>query len=84
MRCWEFDVFKIRNLLSNCLDFFFDFFGVFMGECFGFFLDFLMGIFLGGFFQRIFLEGILCLYSQSQLTYLNLKGIDAFVKILSQ
>ena len=55
-----------------------------MGECFGFFLDFFMGIFLGGFFQRIFLEGILCLYSQSQLTYLNLKGIDAFVKILSQ
>ena len=40
--------------------------------------------FLGDFFGKIFLGGILCLYCESQLNYLNLKGIDTFVKILSQ
>ena len=42
--------------------------------------------FLGGesFLGKSFLGGILCLHCESQLSHLNMKGIDAFVKILSQ
>ena len=39
-------------------------------------------MFFGGLFLEDFLRGILCLHCR--LSYSNLKGIDAFVKILSQ
>jgi hypothetical protein len=60
-----------------------DFFGrIFLG---GIFWEKNVGrIFLGGFFGRNSLGGTHCYKSASYLNYLNLKGIDAFVKILSQ
>ena len=45
--------------------------------------DFFEGIF-GGFFLKDFFGRNTLLKSPSYLNYLNLKGIDAFVKILSE
>ena len=64
-----------------------DFSLIFLGNFLDFFGRIFWGGFFGGFFWRIFgrifLGGIICLHCH-QLSYLNLKGIDAFVKILSQ
>ena len=52
------------------------------GEFFWNFLDdFFAGMFMEEFFGRNFLGGIICLHCQS---YLNMKRIDLYVKILSQ
>ena len=61
---------------------FFGFLRDFFEELLGFFLDFFWKYFLGGFFLEDFFGGFFCLYCQ--LTYLNLRGIDGFVKILFQ
>jgi hypothetical protein len=50
---------------------------VFLGEIFG-------RIFWDDCFGRIFLGRILCLHCQSQLSYLNMAGINSFVKILGK
>ena len=74
VRCMDLDIFKIVGI-------FLDFFGI-LGGIFG---EFFWGIFLEDFFGRIFWEkyfgrnslgGILCLHCKSQLSYLNLEGID--------
>ena len=72
VRCRELDIFKIRNFLRNCLDFF------------GILLEDFFGILLEDFFGRIFLEGFSWEKFFLYIVYLNLKGIDPFVKILSE
>ena len=81
MRCRELDIFKI---LGFFLEFFWNFFGIVLELFWIFFLFFFWNSF--GIYFGIFLEffwnslGIL-----SQLitkSYLNLEGIDLFVKIL--
>ena len=70
----------MRNSLEIRWKFLGDFFGIFFG---GIFLEDFWRVcledVLGGFFG-----GILCLHCESQLSHLNIKGIDAFVKILCQ
>ena len=67
----------VRNSLEIFGGFFWNFF---WRNLFGGFLEgFCLEDVLGGFFG-----GILCLHCESQLSHLNMKGIDAFVKILSQ
>ena len=67
-----------------------DFFEIFWGIVLRIFFEelflrnFLGRNLLGGFFWRNSLGGILCLYCQSQLSYLNIEGIDLFVKILTK
>ena len=59
-------------IFSKSWEFFGDFFGNFLDDFFG-------RNFLGGIFWEDILRGILCLHCES---YLNMKGIDLFVKIL--
>ena len=57
VRCRELDIFKIRNFLRNCLEFFWIFFGIFGGNFLGgFFWKDLFESFWEDFFGRIFWE----------------------------
>ena len=91
MRYRELNIFKIRNFLRNCLDFFGIFEGIFLdfswirfGGFFWIFLGFFLKEFFGGFFYEDILGEEFFVYIASQPAYLNLKGIDTFVKIFSQ
>ena len=63
------------------------FLGILGGSCWillRFFWRIFFEDFFGGIFWENFLGGILCSHCQSLLSYLNMEGIDLFVKILSE
>ena len=83
----------MRNSLEILWIFFRIFWGFFLDFFWKIFLEFFLQEILDEIFWEDFWEGSLgrivlggnfCLHCSSQLSYLNLKGIDAFVKILSQ
>ena len=77
MRCRELDIFRI-------LEFFSDIVWKFFGNCLGFFLEDFFGRIFWEDFLRGFLEGLLLeeFFWRNYLFYLDVEGIDLFVKIL--